>query len=321
VHPSAHAGGVHTTRDSVAELERRKSSSFFNLAQSLRKVLADDWPDEDDENFVAVPRRGLESEIAELLLLEELVVQRDAGDKFAAQLVAHVEEETEVPIAQAIQAQRSRLKILLEENRLMHAEVVARAELRGRIQGDNSPVADSASSVTSSAAGSAAPSAASASANSSSVVAPAEDSLIPSEPEVLASRESSLAAASVFWTNSTEFRSLESVVSAGRVKYRSIVKVALSFLHSLQPISVNRGGGSHVVFHFSKAHPVTLVMPHSGSSKDGTVGPGYHTRLFETLQLAALQQFGWQDPAAPPLSNQQSRLQSTAQASAAVAQD
>ena len=53
------------------------------------------------------------------------------------------------------------------------------------------------------------------------------------------------------------------------------MKAALRFLHSLQPVSVNRGGGSHVVFHFARGGPVTLVQPHAGGrSKDGTVGGG-----------------------------------------------
>jgi len=104
-------------------------------------------------------------------------------------------------------------------------------------------------------------------------------------------------------------RSLESLRAPGRKKYGSIIKAALRFLHSLRPVSVNRGGGSHSVFHFARGGPVTLVQPHAGGrSKDGTVGAEYCTRLYQSLHSAALQQLQ------PGGDGSASRLESTVQA-------
>jgi len=201
-------------------------------------------------------------------------------------------------IGEVIAQQRSRVEIMLADQReqlRLHAEAVQRHEERGRLRlqgkadqggssdGGPSGAAESASNsmdkLSNSMSEMSLPSSAD---GSSSSVASAS---------VVSSSATAAPADACSWT--AEHTSLESLRAPGRKKYGTIMKVALRFLHSLRPASVNRNGGSHVVFHFGSGSPVTLVQPHSGGrSKDGTKSAAYCTRLYQSLHAVALQQFG-----------------------------
>jgi len=112
-----------------------------------------------------------------------------------------------------------------------------------------------------------------------------------------------------------------SLLQAGRREYGVIVKVALKFLHSLQPTWVNQSG-SHRVFHFGQSGPMTLVLPHAGRrSKDGTVSQRYCTQLYKAMQQATMSQFGpmHTDVAATRIEQAQSQLKLPASSSSAMA--
>ena len=198
---------------------------------------------------------------------------------------------------------------------LIHAEAVKRLEQRGRLMASERECesASVGSSSSSSSASSESKSNSSSSANLSSAgssvvkvssttaaAVAASTSSLPSGSSALASASSSSQVNSASaalqppahsWTQRPEFQSAASLLSPGRKKYGTIIKAALRFLHSLKPKSVNRSGGSHIVFHFHTGAPVTLVTPHSGGSKDSTKSSSYCTRLYATLHEAALQQF------------------------------
>jgi hypothetical protein len=120
------------------ELEARQQPGYFHLIPALQQAVdGKDWPKEPGEElFIATPRRGIETELTELLLLESLVEEAESGDEHARLLLQHIEEECGAPVAEIIQAQRSKLEIMLEDqkNQLMiHAEAVKRHEERGRL--------------------------------------------------------------------------------------------------------------------------------------------------------------------------------------------
>jgi len=104
------------------------------LIEATHAALADEWPNAQECLFIAIPRRGLETELTELLLLEALKEETDAGDQRALQLLAHlVEESGAADVSELIEAQRSRVEEMQrwqQEQLRLHAEAVARAELR-----------------------------------------------------------------------------------------------------------------------------------------------------------------------------------------------
>ena len=299
------------------ECARRQQPGYFHLIPVIQQAVdKEQWPAEKGKQlFIATPRRGIETELTELLLLESLVEEAESGDEHSRLLLNHIEEECAAPLAEVIQAQRSKLEIMLEDQRaqlLIHAEAVKRTEKRGRLmaaEGEPAALTGNASSgsVTFESKSNATPSATLSSASSSAIKltsAPSASAVSAasstSSSSTLASASSSVASSSdalhpppaYSWTQRPEFKDLQSLRSPGRKKYGTIMKAALRFLHSLKPKSVNRSGGSHVVFHFQSGSPVTLVRPHSGSgSKDGTRSGGYCTRLYEVMHEAALQQF------------------------------
>jgi len=265
----------------VAELEARKQPGYFHLVPAMRAAIGeDDWPQNDGSLFIATPRRGLESELTELLLLEALVAEAAAGDVQAQLLIQNIEidcggdasssssssSSSPTPIAKIIEVQRSRVDALSRDQReqlRIHADAVERHNHRCLLNsGASHQVTESFASA-------------------SAIVS--------------TSSSSSTEQAPVYsWTQSKAMQSLESLLTTGRQKYATIVKVGLKVLHSLNPSSVNRSGGSHLVFHYPVGSPVTLVLPHTGGggSKDSTVSAQYCTRLYQRINEAIQQQIG-----------------------------
>jgi hypothetical protein len=127
-------------------------------------------------------------------------------------------------------------------------------------------------------------------AGSSSQSSPTEIALMSSNAShSLSAADPASAEVAASWTSRPEFRTLASLRAPGRQKYSTICGAALKFLLSLRPARVNRSAGSHIVFHFAKTGPVTLVKQHG---RDDKARAGYATRLYETLSEAALRQFG-----------------------------
>jgi hypothetical protein len=98
-------------------LEVRSRPDHFHLILAMREALGDEWPDqeqlradEEDVLFVATPRPGTESDLAELLLLESLAEEAAAGDSHSRLLVEHIEAECGATIGEVIAAQRSAAK-------------------------------------------------------------------------------------------------------------------------------------------------------------------------------------------------------------------
>jgi len=247
------------------ELMLRKLPGYFHFVPAMRSALGDRWPRKIGQSiFVAIPRQGIESELVEMLMLEELVNRADAGEAEAQLLLEHVVQQSgAATIAEVMAAQRSRLQQQMvrdqQQQLRIHAEAVARHDARqARISSGRAPEA------------------------------PASAPRVVQEEEAASS--SSAGATSGVDINGE----LEALCGTGRKKYDTIVKAAMRFLYSLKPERVNKSGGSHVVFHFGRAGPVTLVQPHSGGSKDNTCSAAYCTRLFAALEQAALVQF---DPA------------------------
>jgi len=265
----------------VAELESRKQPGYFHLVPTMRAAIGEaSWPQDGQTLFIATPRRGLESEVTELLLLEALAADAAAGDVQAQLLVQTIEtecrcsvQELPTPIAQLIAAQRKRIDALSRDQReqlRLHAEAVERHNQRDNLVSS----AASSSSFSSSSA-------------PASVVAE-----IPDNPLATSSSSSSNSAPVYSWTQSKAMQSLESLLTAGRQKYATIVKVGLKVLYSLKPSSVNRSGGSHLVFHYPVGSPVTLVLPHTGGggNHDSTKSAQYCTRLYQRINEVVMRQ-------------------------------
>ena len=315
-------------------LEARSRPDYFHLVPAMREALDDQWPDtascrpNGEENiFVATPRLGLKSDLAELLLLESLAEEAAAGDAHSRLLIEHIEAECGATIGEVIEEQRSRVERMMADQRdqlRIHAEAVARHNQRSRLKlrgnggdggsavgsvsgGDNGSgysdsfnqsasalrsVAQLSDSVGGMSLSSAAASPSSPSAALSHHSAPCSTGALTSDrtaADEITATTNAASSAACSWT--AAHRSLESLRAPGRKKYGPILKAALRFLYSLRPVSVNRGGGSHTVFHFARGGPVTLVQPHAGGrSKDGTVGAGYRTRLYHSLHSVALHQ-------------------------------
>lgn len=238
-------------------------------------------------------------------------------DRPAQLLIAHIENECGAMIAEVIERQRRRCEWMRQaqaDQMRIHAEAVERAARRGKLTAANSG-SDTASSLATASLFSSALAAPTCAASASSSSSASASSLIPlpaSDPPVGASAVRTLSSACVLsaesvspsapvlsaaaavpsppaasWTCSKSLLSLSSLCSVGRVKYATITAAALRFLHTLRPVSVNRKGGSHPVFHFASGPPVTLVRPHGG---DRTISAHAVTRLYQTMHEAAMQQ-------------------------------
>jgi hypothetical protein len=71
------------------ELEARKQPGYFHLAKAMREAIGKEWPQNNHSIFIATPHPALESELTELLLLEALAEEAEAGDPRAAAHRAH----------------------------------------------------------------------------------------------------------------------------------------------------------------------------------------------------------------------------------------
>jgi hypothetical protein len=222
----------------------------FALVRTIRDALHEEWPALDQATFISLPVLGLEEEVVELLLLEALRDQAadkndDSKDNSsdqnrARQLIALVEQDIGVSIEEVIEAQKTRLEQMLDDQHAqlaIHAEVVARAEQR-RL---NAPRPPGAPAI-----------------------------------ERAESNNHHPTASSLPISNGA----LDALLSAGRLKFRRVKKLLLSVLHSssLQVDRVAHKG-SHVVTHLAGASPWTLVEKHSGRSKDSVVTRSVRTRI------------------------------------------
>jgi hypothetical protein len=274
------------------------------LIEVMREALGGQWPKAYEALFIAIPRRGLESELAELLLLEALKEEAEAGDERAQQLLDHlVEESGAVDEAALIDAQRSRVEEMQrwqQEQLRLHAEAVARTEYRSS-QHKAIKTAPLLVAPSKSAAASShqidecqqTPSFHTSACASASVLTAGNGSAPPAVSSALSLTQStSSIELACSWTADAALTDVASLLQTGRRKFGVIVKAAVKFLHSLHPTSINQSG-SHRVFHFGQTGPVTLVLPHAGRrSKDGTVSQRYCTRLYKAMQEATMSQFG-----------------------------
>lgn len=287
------------------ELEARDQPSYCHLIpMMIQVVLGDAWPRKDlvdVDVFVALPHPKVivESELVELLLLESLVEEMTLGDAHTRLLITHIESECGTPIGGVIAEQRSKLEQMLADQReqlRLHADIAERHEHRCKLKLTahviKNCVSCSASSDTVSASDSVvqlsdAVGSLSVSSVGGSSSSTASSSTAPDPHNFTRSATSvSTAVAACSWTGAHS--TVQSIRALGRKKYGVIIKCAMRFLHSLNPVTVNRNGGSHIVFHFAKGSPVTLVQPHGGRSKDATQGASYFTRLYQTLHEVAL---------------------------------
>jgi hypothetical protein len=312
------------------------------LVEVMREALKEQWPKE-DRLFIAVPRRGLETELTELLMLEALKEEADAGDAHAQQLLAHLVEESGVAdVSELITAQRSRVEEMQhwqQEQLRLHAEAVARTEQRASQRKSIKAVPPAASPVVSSATPKSSAAATAsyqinerkhAHSSSASAAASASASVIKvdnghgslasdASSELSSAQPASAAELACSWTADAALTDVASLLQTGRRKFGVIVKAAVKFLHSLHPTSVNQSG-SHRVFHFGQTGPVTLVIPHAGRrSKDNTVSRQYCTRLYEAMAQATMSQFGSMHAAAAQVEQAQPQLQLKAAASSPTA--
>jgi predicted nucleic acid-binding protein len=277
------------------------------LIEATRAALADEWPKAQECLFIAIPRRGLETELTELLLLETLKEETDAGDQHALLLLDHlVEESGAADVSELIESQRNRVEEMQQwqqEQLRLHAEAVTRGELRSsQRKAINAAPSTSASASSRSAAGTsqltdectqASSSSASAAAAASTQGANGSSTGLTRASNQLSSVQAASAAElACSWTADAAMTDVAELLQTGRRKFGVIVKAALKFLHSLHPTSVNQSG-SHRVFHFGQSGPVTLVIPHAGRrSKDGTVSRRYCTQLYRAMEQATMSQFG-----------------------------
>jgi hypothetical protein len=95
-----------------AEIERgEEPCQSCPLIGMMRVALADQWLQPKHRMFIATPRPGLETEVTELLLLEALKEEADAGDAQAQLLLDHLVEESGVSDeTELIQAQLNRVE-------------------------------------------------------------------------------------------------------------------------------------------------------------------------------------------------------------------
>ncbi len=293
-----------------------REAGQYTVIDGIQAALADEWPKGQDDLFIATPRLGLEQELVELLLLEALTADAEAGDETAAALLSHlVEESGAASVSELIYAQRSRVQQMIDDQQeqlRIHAEAVVRAEQRSlQLKAAKAELHSAASAnVLSSATDSTtAPFASALSANTTAAaVADAADALLPATTALSLSSASSNSAdvdgATVCalatqahselkcsWTADPGLATVESLREPGRVKFRTILKSTKRFLAALRPERVQQAG-SHCVFHFADRGPVTLVLKHSGGSKDSSVSRHYRTQLYETLHGATLSPFG-----------------------------
>jgi hypothetical protein len=293
------------------EKGRWPSCAVINV---MRAALADQWPAQTGSLFIAIPRRGLETELMELLLLEVLQEAADAGDKHARLLLDHlVEESGATDAAELIDAQRSRVEEMQQwqqEQLKPHADAVKRAAQRKLSKEESASAPAAASAATLPTSGSAAAAARlqieeRKPASSSPTLVSQMDSASmtnadnghgnlahAASSELTPAQSATAAELACSWTADAALTDVASLLQAGRRKYGVIVKAAVKFLHSLRPTSINQSG-SHRVFNFGQTGPVTLVLPHSGRrSKDRTVSQRYCTQLYKAMQRATMRPFG-----------------------------
>jgi hypothetical protein len=113
----------------------------IDCSHARRAALGEQWPKAGEASlFIAIPRRGLETELTELLMLEALKEEADAGDEHAQLLLDHlVEESGAANAAELIEAQCSRVEEMQQwqqEQLRLHAEAVARTATRIAAQGN-----------------------------------------------------------------------------------------------------------------------------------------------------------------------------------------
>jgi hypothetical protein len=276
------------------------------LIDVMRDTLEEQWPQTGENLFIAIPRRGLETELTELLMLESLKGEADTGDAQAQLLLDHlVEESGAAGVSELIEVQRSRVEEMQQwqqEQLRLHAEAVERAEQRTArrrtIKGAPiaAPLAAAATGPPTDERKQAFSSSASVSQLASASAAKAANGhgnlVHNASSELTPTHTFSATELACSWTADAELTGVASLLQTGRRKFDVIVKTALKFLHSLHPISVTQSG-SHRVFHFAQSGPVTLVIPHAGRrSKDSTVSRQYCTRLYEAMAQATMSQFG-----------------------------
>jgi predicted RNA binding protein YcfA (HicA-like mRNA interferase family) len=315
------------------------------LIEVMRAALGEQWPKPHEFLFIAIPRRGLETELTELLMLEALKEEADAGDEHAQQLLDHlVEESGAADASELIEAQRSRVEEMQQwqqQQLRLHAEAVARTEHRASQRktikavpilapaasgpASSKPKSTAAASSHQSeerkhASSSFASVSSSASASAVKANKSSDGHVIAASAELSPAQSIAAAELACSWTADAALTDVASLLQTGRRKFGVIVKAAVKFLHSLHPTSVNQSG-SHRVFHFGQTGPVTLVLPHAGRrSKDGTVSQRYCTQLYKAMQQATMSQFGpLHSSGAAPQVQTQAQMQLPAAASSSTA--
>ncbi len=283
------------------------------VIDDIQAALGDEWPAKNGHYHIATPRLGLEQELVELLLLEELTADAETGNETAAALLSHlVEESGASSVAELIDAQRSRVQQMIDDQQeqlRIHAEAVQRTEQRSlQLHAAKTPSLTALqANALSRATGSTITPLASTLAADTAAAAAAGDALIPATSALSLSSASSNSAGAdgatscalaaqvhselkSSWTADPRLATVESLREPGRVKFRTILKSTKRFLSALRPERVQQAG-SHCVFHFADRGPVTLVLKHSGGSKDSSVSRHYCTQLYETLHRATMEPF------------------------------
>ncbi len=320
-----HVASVNERPLNHPEVQRQlRQAGQHTVIDDMQAALADEWPKGRGDLFIATPRIGLEQELVELLLLEELTADAEAGDETAAALLSHLVEECgAASVSELIDAQRSRVQQMIDDQQeqlRIHAEAVQRTEQRSlQLKAANAPLLAPQSADACSVAAVSASSSASVITADIGTLIPATAALSLSSTADKCSSDGlssatalshpSAAQLTCSWTADPRLATLDSLRSPGRVKFGTILKATKRFLAALSPQRVSRSG-SHCVFHFADRGPVTLVLKHSGGSKDSSVSRHYRTQLYETLHRAVLAPFGMRQQEA------QARLQGSKPAAA-----
>lgn len=166
-----------------AELAARAQPGYFHLVPAIKHLVGPTvWAaHKNDVLFIATPQLGLESEMVELALLESLAEEAEeaacvidlsaSGDQPSQLLIAHIEAECGVPIAEVIERQKSRVEWMMEaqaDQLRIHAKAVERANNRGKLAAADSSSSDAAAASSGSSSTSALVPASTASSSSSS---------------------------------------------------------------------------------------------------------------------------------------------------------
>jgi len=235
----------------------------FSMLKLIQSMLGNEWPAIGGKTWIQIPTVGLEQEVVELLLLEELSspTEQDESDDDSdtrRAIIKSITDESHTTIAEVVQAQRTRLALMLHDQRVqleIHSEAAERT--RQWQQQNNKTLRQQEPSSTFS----------SSSASSSSSSSPQETTT--SAPA---------------WADGKCVQALETLLSAGRVKYRRVKKLLMAILRA-SPLKPDQSTqrGSHLVTHNAGASPWTLVEQHSGRSKDSVVTHSIRTRICSQL--------------------------------------